>query len=179
MSKKVAPIPKGYRTITPCLVVPAVDTAMEFFTQAFEAVILSEVKDPTDTLTVHATLKIGNSLVMLQRESAEHGIHSPATLGYSSGQVHLYVEAVDTIWANAIEAGAVSISDPVDTYWGDRSGILIDPFGHRWSLASRVEHVSAAESSKRAAELYASTLPLESEALDVVDSVNVLEVIAA
>jgi len=161
MPQKVAPIPKGYRTATPCLIVAGVDAAIDFYTRAFDATTLKKVMDPSETFTAHATLKIGNSLVMLQQESPESGILSPASLGNNGGQVHLYVEDMDTIWETAIEAGAISIADPVNTYWGDRSGILVDPFAHRWSLASRVEHVSAQESSKRAAELFAPEIPLE------------------
>jgi PhnB protein len=174
MTQKVAPIPKGYRTATPCLIVSGVDAAIDFYTRAFNATTLKQVMDSSEAYTVHATLKIGNSLVMLQQESPEFGILSPATLGNNGGQVHLYVEDVDSMWATAVEAGAISISEPMNTYWGDRSGVLVDPFSHRWSLASRVEHVSAAESSKRAAELFAPV-----ELIDPVDSIDLSQEIAA
>ena len=175
MSRKVAPVPKGYRTVTPCLIVNGVDSAIDFYSDAFNATTLNQTLDSADQYTIHATLKIGNSLVMLQQESPELGILSPASLGNNGGQVHLYVDDVDAIWASALTAGAVSISDPVNTYWGDRSGILIDPFAHRWSLATRIEHVSADESSKRAAELFAPEVPVAAQ-----EEVNeMLEVIAA
>ena len=154
MTQKVAPIPKGYRTATPCLIVNGVDAAIEFYSNAFNADILTQIKDPTESWTTHVTLKIGNSLVMLQQESPEIGILSPVTLGNTGTHVHLYVEDMTQLWDSALEAGAFSIADPIDTYWGDKSGILLDPFGHRWSLASRIERVSAEESRKRAAELY-------------------------
>lgn len=157
MTQKVAPIPKGYRTATPCLIVNGVDAAIEFYKNAFNADVLNQVKDTTESWTTHVTLKIGNSLVMLQQESVELGILSPVTLGNTGAQVHLYVEDMSKLWETALEAGAFSIADPIDTYWGDKSGVLLDPFGHRWSLASRIERVSAEESKKRAAELY--TLP--------------------
>ena len=154
MTQKVAPIPKGYRTATPCLIVNGVDAAIEFYRNAFNADVLTQVKDTSDSWTTHVTLKIGNSLVMLQQESPDLGILSPATLGNTGAQVHLYVEDMNTLWDSALEAGAFSIADPIDTYWGDKSGVLLDPFGHRWSLASRIERVSAEESKKRAVELY-------------------------
>ena len=154
MTQKVAPIPKGYRTATPCLIVNGVDAAIEFYKTAFNAEVLTQIKDTTDSWTTHVTLKIGNSLVMLQQESPELGILSPATLGNTGAQVHLYVENMTQLWDSALEAGAFSIADPIDTYWGDKSGVLLDPFGHRWSLASRIERVSAEESKKRAVELY-------------------------
>ena len=154
MTQKVAPVPKGYRTATPCLIVNGVDAAIEFYAYAFGANTLTLTLDPTDSYGVHATIKIGNSIVVLQQEQAELGILSPLALGNNGSQVHLYVEDVDTLWNSAIESGAYSISEPTDTYWGDRNGILVDPFGHRWSLATRVEHVSKEESRKRAEALY-------------------------
>jgi PhnB protein len=157
MTQKVAPIPKGYRTATPCLIVNGVDAAIEFYSAAFAAEVLTQTKDTTESWTTHVTLKIGNSLVMLQQESPELGILSPATLGNTGAQVHLYVEDMTALWGSALEAGAFSIADPIDTYWGDKSGVLLDPFGHRWSLASRIERVSVEESKKRAVELY--TIP--------------------
>lgn len=161
MTQKVAPVPKGYRTATPCLIVNGVDAAIDFYSNAFNATIIKQVKDATESYSTHVTLKIGNSLVMLQQESPELGIVSPSTLGNTGGQVHLYLEDMNALWETALEAGAFSIADPVDTYWGDKSGVLIDPFGHRWSLASRIERVSEEESRKRATELYAVTQSTE------------------
>ena len=155
MPQKVAPVPKGYRTATPCLIVTDVDAAIEFYAYAFGANTLSLTLDPTDSFGIHATIKIGNSIVVLQQESLELGVLSPISLGNNGSQVHLYVEDVDSLWTTAIESGAYAITEPADTYWGDRSGILVDPFGHRWSLATRIEHVSAEESRKRAEAIYA------------------------
>jgi PhnB protein len=154
MAQKVAPVPKGYRTATPCLIVNGVEAAIDFYTYAFDATTLSTICDPTESFVIHANIKIGNSIIVLQQESAEIGILSPVTLGNNGSQVHLYVEDVDFLWTSAVESGAIAIAEPMDTYWGDRTGTLLDPFGHRWSLASRVEHVSREESRKRAAALY-------------------------
>jgi PhnB protein len=161
MVKKVSPIPKGYRTATPCLVVSNIEQAVDFYAQAFGATLLTQSNDPGDIFAIQATIKIGNSIIILQQESIESGLLSPLTLGNSSSQLHLYVEDVDILWAKALTVGAVSISDPVDAYWGDRTGILIDTFGHRWSLASRVEHVSKDDIKKRYAALFEVEAPVE------------------
>ncbi len=159
MVQKVSPVPKGYRTATPCLIVNGIEQAIDFYSLAFNATTLTLTTDPSDTYVVHATIKIGNSIIVLQPESPELGILSPTSLGNNGSQTHLYVEDVDTVWANALAVGAVVISEPVNTYWGDRSGTLLDPFGHRWSLASRVEHVSRDDIKKRSAALF---IPVES-----------------
>ena len=154
MVQKVSPIPKGYRTATPCLVVNGIEQAVDFYATAFAASTLTLTNDPTDSYVLHATIKIGNSIIVLQQESVEMGVLSPVTLGNSGGQTHLYVEDIDTLWLNALEAGAISIIEPVNAYWGDRTATLIDPFGHRWSLASRVERVSAEDIKARSAALF-------------------------
>lgn len=154
MSKKVAAVPKGYRTATPCLTVNGVESAVEFYQKALGAVELNRAYDPTDTVVVHATIRIGNSNISLNQEYPEIGALSPVSLGNNGGQIHLYVPNVDELWADAIAAGAVEVSPLADAYWGDRTGILVDPFGHRWSLATRVEHVSGEELRKRVANLY-------------------------
>ena len=157
MTKKVAAVPKGYRTATPCLTVNGVEIATDFYQRAFGAVILTQSYDPTETCVVHATIKIGNSIISLNEEIPEIGVLSPASLGNNGSQIHLYVANVDELWMDAITAGAVQVASPVDVYWGDRIGTLVDPFGHRWSLASRVERVSGDELHKRVASLYLST----------------------
>ena len=154
MTKKVSPIPKGYRTATPCLVVADVTAAIDFYSNAFAATTLSLTNDPTNTLPVHATIKIGNSIVVLQKEATEAGIFSPATLGSVGSQIHLYVEDIDGFWATAVSGGAYAITEPVDAYWGDRTASLTDPFGHVWSVASRIEHVSREEIQRRSAAIF-------------------------
>jgi PhnB protein len=152
--KKVAAIPRGYRTATPCLTVKGVELAIDFYQKAFGATIVSRTYDPTETTLFHATIKIGNSLISLNQETSALGIFSPATLGNNGSQIHLYVENVDKVWADAIEAGAKEVWPLNDAYWGDRVGTLIDPYGHKWSLASRVEHVSQDQIQKRSAAIF-------------------------
>ena len=149
MVKKVNPVPKGYRTVTPTLVVTDVALAIDFYARAFDAQFLTQTNDVTDSYAVQATVKIGNSIVILQQEAPELGILSPISLGSTANHQHLYLDAIDVVWATALEAGATAISEPVDMYWGDRTAMLVDVFGHRWSLASRVEHVSKAEIQNR------------------------------
>ena len=159
MTDKVAPVPRGYRTITPCLTVNGVERAVDFYTAAFDAAEKVRLYSADGTVILHTELKIGNSLVFLAEENPALGIYSPTALGGSSTLVHLYVEDVDRAWSRAIAAGAVEVMPLVDTYWGDRFGKLADPFGHVWSIASRVERVSRGELVERAR---AATLPAPS-----------------
>ena len=142
MSKKVSPIPRGYRTATPCLTVINVDSAIAFYQAAFNAEVLSSYLSADDTVTVHATIKIGNSMIVLNQEAPEQGILSPLSTGVSAGQIHLYVDDVDASWNRAVEAGAEVRNPLFDAYWGDRTGVLADNHGHLWSIASKIENVS-------------------------------------
>ena len=169
MSKKVSPVPRGYRTATPCLTVFDVDSAIAFYQAAFGAEMLTRQTAEDEFSAVHATIKIGNSILIVNREAPAQGLFSPASLGGAGAQVHLYVDDVDTSWERALEAGA-QIAVPLhDAHWGDRGGVLIDGNGHLWSLASRIENVSQDEIARRAkmareAELQAPVLePMAAE----------------
>ncbi|MEM7562685.1 MAG: VOC family protein [Pseudomonadota bacterium] len=179
MSKKVSPIPRGYRTATTCLTVIDIDSAVAFYQAAFAAELLTRLMDPSESYAIHATIKIGNSIIALNPESAELGMYAPVTLGVSAGQVHLYVDHVDAAWERAIEAGAI-VSTPVfDAYWGDRTGVLRDGNGHLWSIASKIENVSQDEIAKRAR---VAVEPVEYEApaeLLYVEEVVAAETVAA
>lgn len=149
MSKKVSPIPRGYRTATTCLTVVDVDSAVAFYQAAFGADVLTRHTD-TREIAIHATIKIGNSIIALNQEAPELGILSPCSLGASVSQVHLYVDDVDASWERAVEAGALVHTSLYDAYWGDRTGILADGNGHLWSVASKIENVSQAQIAERA-----------------------------
>jgi len=153
VTKKVSPIPRGYRTATTCLTVFDVDSAIAFYQAAFGAEILSRHCGADETVAVQATIKIGNSIIAVNGESPELGLLSPARLGACS-QVHLYVDNVDTSWERAIEAGAAVRTPLHDAYWGDRTGILQDGNGYLWSIASKVENVSQEEVARRARAWY-------------------------
>ena len=150
MSKKVSPIPRGYRTATPCLTVFDVDSAIAFYQAAFGAEILTRQTGADEATALHASIKVGNSIIILNREAPELGIFTPLSLGGASSQVHLYVDDVDTSWARAVEAGAQVQTPLYDAFWGDRSGVLVDGNGHHWSLASKIENVSQQEIARRA-----------------------------
>lgn len=149
MSKKVSPIPRGYRTATPCLTVINVDSAVAFYQAAFNAEVLNSHLSTDDSITIHATIKVGNSMIVLNREAPEQGILSPLSTGVSGSQIHLYVDDVDASWNRAVEAGAQVRNPLFDAYWGDRTGLLADNDGHIWSMASKIENVSKDEVNKR------------------------------
>ena len=150
MSKKVSPIPRGYRTATTCLTVCDVDAAVAFYQAAFDAALLTRHALSEDGIAVHATIKIGNSIIALNCEAPEQGVFAPVSLGGTAGQVHLYIDDVDASWERAIEAGAIVHTPLYDAYWGDRTGLLLDGNGHLWSLASKIENLSQDEIGQRA-----------------------------
>ena len=171
MSKKVSPIPRGYRTATPCLTVFDIDSAVAFYQAAFGAELLTRSTGEDEAIALHATIKIGNSIIILNREAPQQGVFTPLSLGGSAGQTHLYVEDVNLSWERAVEAGAQVQVPLADTYWGDRSGVLVDGNGHQWSLASKIENLSQDEIAKRARAL--REVPVE--AMPVVHDLEMAE----
>ena len=149
MARKRSPVPRGFRTITPHLTVNDAAAAIEFYKEAFGAIENSRSYAPNGTTIVHSELKIGNSLILLSDEFPEFGILSPTSIGGSSITLHLYVEDVNVVWEQAVASGAVELMPLQDAFWGDRFGKVIDPFGHYWSLASRIETVNSKEIARR------------------------------
>ncbi|MEM7170193.1 MAG: VOC family protein [Pseudomonadota bacterium] len=145
MVDKVAPVPKGFRTATPYLTVRGAAQAIAFYQAAFEAEEVERFTAEDGMTVVHAQLKIGNSVLFLCDEQPHNGILSPAALGGSGTLIHLYVKDAETLWQNALEVGALPVAPLNETYWGDLSGKLIDPFGHVWSIASKVKRVASDE----------------------------------
>ncbi len=164
MARKVNAIPSGYRTATPALVVRNAAAAIEFYTNVFGATELSRLYGNDGLIIWRAELKIGNSVIHLCDEVPEFGIVSPISLGGTSGSVQLYLDDLDDAWERAIEVGASIVLPIEDTYWGERTGRIIDPFGHVWTLSKRVEAVSKAELTKRVAALYAPEVEQTEEA---------------
>ena len=150
MGKKISSIPRGYRTATTCLTVFDVDAAVAFYQAAFGAELLTRQSGIAESPAIHATIKIGNSIIAINPEAPEQGILSPLSLGASAGQIHLYVDDVDSAWNRALEAGALVHTPLYDAYWGDRTGMLVDGNGHLWSIASKTENLSQDEIGKRA-----------------------------
>jgi PhnB protein len=155
MTPPVKPVPDGYHTATPVLIVDDGAGALAFYTQAFGArERMRSSAGPAGKVT-HAEFQIGDSVFMLSDEMPEMGSRSPKHWGGSAGSVWLYVPDVDAVYRKATAAGAVSISAPTTMFWGDRHARVRDPFGHEWSIASHVEDVSPAEMEKRAKAFYA------------------------
>lgn len=144
----VSPIPEGYRSITPYLIVRGAAEAIDFYTRAFGARERMRLPMPGG-LIGHAELEFGDSVVMLADENPDWGAVGPQTLGGTPVSVLLYVENVDALYQQAVDAGVKVVKPLENQFYGDRSCHVEDPFGHRWSLASHVEDVSSEEMQRR------------------------------
>ena len=145
----VKPIPEGYHSITPYLIVRGAAEAIEFYKKAFGATELFRFPAPGGRIG-HAEIKIGDSPIMLADEFAEMGYHGPEKLGGSPVSIMLYVEDVDTVFNRAVDAGASVKEALQDKFYGDRTATLTDPFGHRWHVSTHKEDVSMQELERRA-----------------------------
>lgn len=145
----VDPIPCGFHTATPYLVVDDAAAALDFYVKAFGATVLSRMGGPAGKI-MHAEIQIGDSKIMLSDEFPGMGNPSPKTLGGSAGGIHLYVADVDAGHERALAAGATSLMGPMDMFWGDRFCKVMDPFGHLWSIATHKEDLTPEEMEKRA-----------------------------
>jgi PhnB protein len=158
----VKPIPDGYHTVTPYLIIKGAAEAIEFYQQAFGATELLRFAMP-DGHIGHAEIQIGDSRIMLADEYPGMGYKSPQTLGGSGVSVMLYVEDVDAVFNQAVSAGAKSKEAVQDKFYGDRSGTLEDPFGHVWHVATHKEDMSLEEMHRRATAAVAAVSSLEEE----------------
>jgi uncharacterized glyoxalase superfamily protein PhnB len=140
----VKAIPEGYHTITPYMTVRDAARAIEFYKQAFGAVEKGVMKGP-DGKVMHAELRIGDSLFMLADEFPQFGSLSPQAIGGSAMGLHIYVEDVDAAFDRAVKAGGTVEMPVSDMFWGDRYGKLVDPFGHKWSIATHKADLSMEE----------------------------------
>src|SRR5512138_591519 len=150
MASAVKPIPEGYHSVTPYLVVKDGQRAIRFYEQAFGAREIYRMMQP-DGRIGHAELQIGDSRIMLADESPEAGARSPQSIGGSPVTIHLYVPDVDDTVERAVAAGAKVTRPVADRFYGDRNGGLTDPFGHVWFVSTHTEDVSAEEIERRAA----------------------------
>ncbi len=151
----VKPIPEGFSSVTPHLIIKDAAKAIDFYKKAFGAEEICRMPGPDGKTVMHAEIKIGNSHVMLADEFPEYGCVGPQTLKGSSVTIHLYVNDADKVYNQAVAAGAKATMPPTDMFWGDRYGKLEDPFGHNWSVATHIEDVSPEECAKRAAKAFA------------------------
>ncbi len=145
----VDPIPMGFHTVTPHLIVAGAADAVEFYQQAFGAREISRLRGPRGKL-MHVEMHVGTSRFLLADEFPERGALGPRAIGGSPVAIHLYVEDADATFERAIAAGAKAIVPLENAFWGDRYGQIEDPFGHRWSIASRIEDLTREEILTRA-----------------------------
>ena len=145
---KVKPVPEGYHTATPYLVIRNAAAAIEFYQRAFGATEMLRFADPTGRIG-HAEIKIGDSIIMLADEHPEMGYRGPQSLGGTTGSIMLYVKDVDAVFRQALAAGGRELRPVTDQFYGDRSGFLEDPFGHQWAISTHKEDVPPEEMKKR------------------------------
>jgi uncharacterized glyoxalase superfamily protein PhnB len=135
----VKPIPDGHHSVTPHLIIKGANEAIEFYKKAFGAQEVLRMPGPDGNL-MHAEVKIGDSHVFLAEENPQWGALGPRET--SPVTIHLYVEDVDKVYAQALAAGATSPMPVMDMFWGDRYGKVVDPFGHHWSIATHKQDLS-------------------------------------
>jgi PhnB protein len=152
---KTRPIPEGYSTLTPYATVKDAEKAIQFYTKVFGAKETGRISMP-DGSVGHCELEIGDSKLFIAEENKQWGNLSPHTLGGSPVSLCLYVEDVDAVFAMALKEGASILGEmvPKDQFYGDRTGSLTDPFGHKWSIMTRIEDVSFEEMQKRSDAMF-------------------------
>ena len=151
----VAPIPPGYSSVTPYLIVRGAAKAIDFYKRAFGARERMRLMKPDGTTLAHAELRIGDSLFMLGEEDPAMGARSAQTIGGSPVNFYLYVPNVDAAIQRTLTAGAKAVMPVTDMFWGDRIGGVEDPYGQKWTLATHKADVAPREMRKRAQAFYA------------------------
>lgn len=148
----VKPIPDGYHSVTPTLTISGASDAIEFYKKAFDAKEVYRFPGPDGKSIMHAEIRIGDSAIMLCDEMPEMGCLSPKSTGGPSGAIYLYVDDVDSVFSKSVSVGAQPMMPIMDGFWGDRIGVLVDPFGHRWTVATRKKEMSIEEIQKAGAD---------------------------
>jgi uncharacterized glyoxalase superfamily protein PhnB len=160
MERKVKPIPPEYHSVSPVLIIRNAADAITFYMKAFDAEVMFR-QDRPDGKLMHAALKIGDSVVMLGEECAPHEGHAeecvraPADLKGTTVNLYLYVKDVDQIFRQALEAGAEPMMPVEDMFWGDRMGMVKDPYGHVWSVATHTQQLTQEQIEARMHEYMA------------------------
>jgi PhnB protein len=149
---KVQAIPEDMHTLTPHLVCAGASDAMDYYKRAFGAVEVARLAGPDGKL-MHGMVRIGDSALMLMDENKDWGALGPTALGGSAVTIHLYVKDVDAVFARAVAEGGTSKMAPTDMFWGDRYGVLTDPFGHSWSVATHIKDATPEEMQAAAANM--------------------------
>jgi uncharacterized glyoxalase superfamily protein PhnB len=153
MSTATQPVPHGYHTVTPHLILDDAAAAIEFYKRAFGAEETVRMPGP-DGKIAHAEIRVGDSAIMLSDERpqmpGQPGVYkSPKTAGFATAALFLYVADADAVYERAVQAGCTSRQPPQDMFWGDRYGTVIDPFGHTWALATHTEDLTPDEIAER------------------------------
>ena len=159
MTNRISPIPEGFHTLTPYLVIKGASEAIEFYKRAFGAQEKVRMPGPDGKSVMHAELKIGDSPLMLADEFPDMGSLGPHGIGGTSVVIHVYVDDADAVFNQAVAAGAQVKMPLQDMFWGDRYGQITDPFGHRWSVATHKEDLTPEEMGKRAQAAFAECAP--------------------
>jgi PhnB protein len=155
MATTTKPIPEGYHSATPYLIVKGAAEAIDFYKRAFGATESFRMADPSGGIA-HAEIKIGDSIIMLADEHPNMGYRGPRSLGGSAVSIMLYVADVDGTFDRSLQAGAKSQRPVANQFYGDRSGTLEDPFGHIWTISTHVEDVAPDEMKRRAEAAFKS-----------------------
>ena len=148
----VSAIPAGYRTLTPYLAVPDGVAAIDFYQAAFGAEVVSRMDGPDGSL-MHGELRIGDSMLQMSTEMPDFGLKAPEP-GWVHSSLVVYVPDTDAFVDRAVAAGAILHTPVSDTFSGDRHGVVMDPFGHRWAVCTKIEDVPDEEVARRAREMY-------------------------
>lgn len=143
-TRAAKPVPAGHHTVTPFLVVDGAADALAFYARAFGAVEQARIVAP-DGKILYAATKIGDSIVMLNDEFPQMQAIGPKKRGGTAVTMHLFVENADAAFAQAAAAGAQIVMPLQNMFWGDRYGLVVDPFGHAWSIAMRLQDLTPAE----------------------------------
>ncbi|WP_137936825.1 VOC family protein [Chitinivorax sp. B] len=154
MNQPVQAIPDRYTSAIPYLTITGADRAIEFYKKAFGATEIMRMNDPAGQI-MHAELRIGDVIIMLHEENPNWQALSPTSIGNSPVSVMFYTTHVDDIMNQAAAAGATITMPAQNMFYGDRCGNLVDPFGHKWMVATHIEEVSSEELAKRAAAMFA------------------------
>lgn len=144
MTDTAKSLPDGMHTLNPHLVCAGCADAIEFYKRAFGAREEMRLPGPDGRL-MHASMRIGDSMLLLMDEFPEWGAKGPRLVGGSPVTIHMVVDDVDAAFARAVEAGAKAIMPPADQFWGDRYGVIEDPYGHNWSLSTIGERALGVE----------------------------------
>jgi PhnB protein len=144
MATKVKPVPEGMHTVTPHLVVRDAAKAIEWYKKAFGAEEQYRMPMPNGKI-MHAQIRIGDSVILMAEELAEMGNKSPQSIGGSATTLNIYVDDAEKLWKRAVDAGAKVTMPLSEQFWGDKYGVVVDPFGHIWAIGQHVRDMTPEE----------------------------------